>query len=313
MALSDHGRAYFIAAAFLLTSAVGLSASQLPTLEELLSPKQLSKPPAPPLELRVMSFNIRVATPLDMFGHSWDQRKDDVIDVIRRYRPDVCGLQEALKHQIDAIMGGLSGYGLIGVGRDDGKTAGEYSCILYRKDRFEVSSGDTFWLSDKPEEPGSKSWGMFTRICTWGRFIDKDTGRAFYLYNTHLDSASSFARERGAALLLERFAARPYDDPVILTGDLNAGENNRVIQYLKGQTLLGDELSPIPLVDTFRVIHPNERQAGTTGGYRGARGHNKIDYILTEPRVEVLDAQIIREHGRSSDHYPITATIVLNG
>ncbi|MBE0537416.1 MAG: endonuclease/exonuclease/phosphatase family protein [Phycisphaerae bacterium] len=290
-------------------SAVGISAGaplaalELPGLDLL--------DPTAPLEVRVMTFNIRVATPLDRMGKSWNRRKDTVIDVIRQFSPDVLGLQEALKHQVDAIVDGLDGYDVIGVGRSDGQTRGEYSCILYRKDRFELSDSDTFWLSDTPEIAGSKSWGMFTRICTWGRFVDRDTGRAFYMYNTHLDNASSQARERGADLMMDRLAARAYDDPFILTGDLNAGEDSRVLQYLKGQTLLDSDISPVPLVDTFRLIHPNRQDVGTTGGYRGARNHQKIDFILAEPRIDVLDAQIIRDHGRSSDHYPVTATIVM--
>jgi endonuclease/exonuclease/phosphatase family metal-dependent hydrolase len=308
MKLFCHGRKAipFVVFMLLLIPAVGMPASfSAPALE-------WSQEAKPPLTVRVMSFNVRVATPLDALGNSWGRRKGEVVDVIRRYGPDVVGIQEALKHQVDAILSGLSGYGIIGVGRNDGRTGGEYSCILYRKDRFDVSDGDTFWLSDTPEEPGSKSWGMFTRICTWGRFVDKDSGRAFYMYNTHLDNASQRAREKGADLVMERLAARPYDDPLILTGDLNAGEDSRVIQFLKGQTLLDQEVSPIPLVDTYRIIHPNEQQAGTTGGYRGARGHNKIDYIFTEPRIDVVDAQILRAHGRGSDHYPITATIVMD-
>ena len=132
------------------------------------------------------------------------------------------------------------------------------------------------------------------------------------MYNTHLDNASQKAREKGADLLLEHFAARPYDDPLILTGDLNAGENSRVIQFLKGQTLLDEAISPVPLIDTYRIIHPDQQESGTTGGYRGARNHKKIDYILTEPRIDVLDAQIIRDHGRGSDHYPVTATVVMD-
>ena len=140
--------------------------------------------------VQAMTFNIRVDTILDGFN-GWSRRRDMVCDVISDCRPDILGLQEALKRQVDDILEGVEGYDVIGVGRKDGKTKGEYSCILYRTDRFEPIDSGTFWLSNRPESPGSLTWGnLCSRICTWGRFVNKWTGRAFYVYNTHLDHLS---------------------------------------------------------------------------------------------------------------------------
>jgi len=50
-------------------------------------------------------------------------------------------------------------YGEVGVGRDDGKTVGEYSAILYLSDRYCADEEGTFWFSETPEIPGSKDWG----------------------------------------------------------------------------------------------------------------------------------------------------------
>ncbi len=131
------------------------------------------------LQLRVMSFNIRYGS-ADDGDNSWPKRREMVFHVIRDYEPDVLGLQEALKFQVDEIMETVEGYELIGVGREDGKSEGEYSCILYRKDRFDVSHEGTFWLSSRPTDPGSITWGnACTRICTWARFVENGwTGRA---------------------------------------------------------------------------------------------------------------------------------------
>ena len=49
-------------------------------------------------------------------------------------------------------------YGHVGVGRDDGKEAGEYSPIFYDQTRFEVVKWKTLWLSPTPDVPGSKGW-----------------------------------------------------------------------------------------------------------------------------------------------------------
>ena len=128
--------------------------------------------------LVVMTFNIRYGTANDG-ENNWDNRKDMACDVLRRHNPDVVGLQEALRSQIDDIRAALPQYAEIGVGRDDGKTKGEYSAILYRKDRLDVDDSGTFWLSDTPETPGSITWGnTCTRICTWGRFIPQGHRRS---------------------------------------------------------------------------------------------------------------------------------------
>ncbi|MEX0714077.1 MAG: hypothetical protein WD278_17190, partial [Pirellulales bacterium] len=48
-----------------------------------------------PLELRVMSFNIRYGTAADGANH-WDERKGLLVDTIRRFDPDLLGTQETL-------------------------------------------------------------------------------------------------------------------------------------------------------------------------------------------------------------------------
>lgn len=49
-------------------------------------------------------------------------------------------------------------YAHVGVGRDDGSKAGEYSCIFYDRTKFEEIKWKTIWLSPTPDVPGSKGW-----------------------------------------------------------------------------------------------------------------------------------------------------------
>jgi endonuclease/exonuclease/phosphatase family metal-dependent hydrolase len=272
-------------------------------------------------DLLVMSFNIRYGTADDGENH-WDKRKDLVCELLRWQHPDVLGLQEALRSQIDDIRTALPEYAEIGVGRDDGKTKGEYSAILYRKDRFDVGDSGTFWLSDTPEVPGSITWGnACTRVCTWGRLVPKPSGRPFYMFNTHLDHVSQPAREKGIALIVSRLRDRKHQDPVILTGDFNVGESNSVVRYLKGELPPGGannglSKAPLPLVDTFRLLHKDASDVGTFHGFKGDRSGNKIDYIFAQPGVEVLKAEILHDNKDNrypSDHFPITAAIRFAG
>jgi endonuclease/exonuclease/phosphatase family metal-dependent hydrolase len=182
-------------------------------------------------DLSVMSFNIRYGTADDGENH-WNHRRDMVAEVFRTRHADIVGVQEALNFQITEITTANPAYAVLGVGRDDGRSKGEFSAILYRADRFAVAESGTFWLSDTPETVASATWGnRITRICTWARLIDRASGDAFYIFNTHFDHESQPSRERSARLIAERIAARASPDPVILMGDFNAGETNPAITF----------------------------------------------------------------------------------
>jgi endonuclease/exonuclease/phosphatase family metal-dependent hydrolase len=264
--------------------------------------------PLPTADLSVMSFNIRYGTANDG-ENRWPLRRDFLMDVVRQDNADVIGLQEALHDQIVEMTTALPAYGVIGVGRDDGKTRGEYAAILYRRDRFHVAESGTFWFSDTPSVVASTSWGnTITRICTWARLIDRQGG-AFWVFNVHLDHQSQPSRERSTTLLAERIRARTNpDEPVIVTGDFNVGETNAALPALIGGS------TPL-LVDTFRRLHPDTKEVGTFTGFDAARTTgDKIDYVLVTPSVEVLKAAIVRtaKDGRlPSDHFPVTATLRL--
>ena len=188
-----------------------------------------------PLEIRAMTFNIRYDNPGDG-DHAWPHRREMVIDLINDADMDVIGLQEALRHQLDAIRQGAPQFAEIGVGRDDGRSAGEHSSILYRHDRFAIAASGTFWLSDTPSVV-SKHWGHHHyRVCTWAHLRDVATDRALYVFNTHFDHQSQRARANGAALIRQRIRDRATDDPVVLTGDMNAGEDNPAIAELKARS-----------------------------------------------------------------------------
>jgi endonuclease/exonuclease/phosphatase family metal-dependent hydrolase len=158
------------------------------------------------------------------------------------------------------------------------------------------------------------SWGnRITRIATWARFRDRATHATFYVFNTHWDHESQPSRERSAALIIERIGGREHpDDPVLLMGDFNAGEDNAAFQALLAPRAAA--AGNVPLYDTFRAVHPAARETGTFNAFRGERSGPKIDAILVSPEWETLDASIVllEENGRyPSDHFPVTAVLRL--
>ncbi len=270
---------------------------------------------APDNTLSIMSFNIRYGSARDGSNH-WKLRKDMVFSVLEDQQPDVVGLQEALGFQINQITETVPGYTSIGVGRDDGKTQGEYSALLYRSDRFDVQDSDTFWLSETPNVVASMSWNTAcTRICTWALFKDKISERQFYVYNVHLDHVSQEAREKGVKLVLNRIGQRRTLAPAFITGDFNAGETNPAITQIKEPEFkVKTAAAPktVHLVDTFRVVHPDAKPVGTFNSWKGAATGQKIDYVFAMDHVTILSADILRMHrsGRyPSDHFPVVATV----
>lgn len=260
--------------------------------------------------VKLLSFNIRYGTANDG-KDAWPLRHELVYDVIRSQQPDFCGLQEALRFQIDAIRKALPEYAEFGVGRDDGKTAGEYSAILYRNDRWQLDTGETLWYSDTPTEPASADWGnTIPRIVTWARFTEKSSGAEIYVFNTHFDHISQPSRLKSAEFLSRLIAEKAGTAPVVVMGDFNAGEDNPAIVRLKNNNATeGPELS-----DTFRVLHPEAKGVGTFNGFRGRTDGAKIDFVFTNPAVEVESAAIVRtnDDGRyPSDHFPVAAEVVL--
>jgi endonuclease/exonuclease/phosphatase family metal-dependent hydrolase len=171
--------------------------------------------------VKVMTYNIRLDTPVDSVNQ-WPKRTEKVYELIRKYDPDILGVQEAIHHQLMDLVKNLPQYDYVGVGRDDGKTKGEYSAILYKKDKFSVQKQGTFWLSETPNVPGSKSWdAAITRVASWATLKDKKTNTVFLSMNTHFDHIGHEARRQSASLLKSKANELGKDLPLILTGDFN--------------------------------------------------------------------------------------------
>ena len=260
-------------------------------------------------EIDAVAFNIRFDNPKDG-ENAWPNRKEMVGKWIESESPDVIGLQEALRHQINDIKKVATAYSEYGVGRDDGKSRGEHCTILYLKKRFTLDKKDcgTFWFSDTPEKIASKSWGNeIPRICTWARLIHKKTGKGFYLYNVHYDHQSQSSRIGASNLIIERISNRKQsNEPIILMGDFNAAEKNPAITVFKEE--------PLKLVDTFRVVKPDEKMVKTFHGFRGGSFMGgKIDHVFILPKTaKVRSAEIVRfnkDNRYLSDHYPVRAKL----
>jgi endonuclease/exonuclease/phosphatase family metal-dependent hydrolase len=255
-------------------------------------------------ELRVMSFNIRLGVANDG-ENRWDLRKDLVVETIRKYNPDLLGLQEVFPMQEEYLRENFPEYIYYGRSRLVDPKDGEACSVMFRKDRFEAIKKATFWLSETENEPGSKSWdSSLPRIANIVRLQDKQVEEEkLVLINTHFDHRGKVAREEAAKIIKKRVFALEKGAHVVITGDFNSGEGSRPYQFLVGGNL----------IDTFRSAHPTRTEEESTfTAWKGRLIGNRIDWVLCSPNFRVLSSEINRanENGRyPSDHYPVTATL----
>lgn len=256
--------------------------------------------------LRAMSFNIRYDNP-DDGDNRWQLRKDKVAALIHHHEPLIIGMQEALLTQIQDLEAALPEYAWIGKGRDDGETSGEFMPIFFHTGTFLLEKEGHFWLSDTPDQPGSRGWdAACNRMVTWGRFVDLRARQAFYVFNTHFDHKGTRAQLESAKLLLERIPEIVEDEsPVLLMGDLNVTPDSEAYQLLEGAEWLMDT--------RLTSQRPAYGPDSTWSGFEQAGIDNKrIDYIFVNAGWRVHGQSHLSDSwsGRfPSDHLPVLAVL----
>ncbi|MHB9072507.1 MAG: endonuclease/exonuclease/phosphatase family protein [Desulfobaccales bacterium] len=251
--------------------------------------------------MRLMTFNLRFATPVDG-PNEWEFRKELVVEVILNHMPDLLGTQEGTVPQLRYLEEHLPGYRPLAAHRQVDPTC-QYPTIFYRADRFHVQESNEFWLSETPSVHRSLSWGSaFPRMATYGLFQEAGRSTGFYFINTHLDHISEAARLEGARMIREFFF--PLNRPLVLMGDFNEPPDGPVYKDLIGMDS--------PLRDTWRAVHPQAEEATTQHGFDGKLKGHRIDWILVTPPFQVGRAAIVADsqEGRyPSDHFPYEAEV----
>lgn len=267
-------------------------------------------------KLKVASYNIQFArTPL---GTYWQSRKDGAKNLLAYHDFDIVGLQETHQHQIDYFMPKHCAY--IGMGINTiGKDKAGNSPIMYRKDKVELLKWGVFWISETPEKI-SKGWDTSQRrICTWGKFKDKVSGKKLFYFNTHLDHKGKIARVEGVKLLMKKIPEIAGKSPYVLTGDFNIAIDTNPIK---------------PMLESKKFVHALDAsitpayypKGGTFHGYTGTP-RSFIDYLFVSPNIKVLSYAVLTDRignanydpkvsikkqnvvDYASDHFPVVSEI----
>lgn len=238
--------------------------------------------------IRVASYNLRYDNPGDSLNN-WQYRKNTMAKLIQFHDFDIFGSQEGLYHMLEQLSDRLPNYSYIGVGRDDGKKKGEHSAIFYKTKMFQLLDKGDFWLSEDPSKPNVGWDAALPRICSWGKFKEKETGFVFFFFNVHFDHVGTVAREKSSKLILSKIEDIAKDKPVLLTGDFNVDQNSDSYKVLNGSALLTDAY------DLAKLKYGPE---GSFNGFKiNTRSDSRIDHVFVTDDFKVL------KHGILTDTY----------
>lgn len=261
----------------------------------------------PAATLKVMSYNIRCGLcEAEGTPQYWPERKFLLAHLIQTQQPDLIGLQEAELFQVADLVAMLPQYQWFGEGRDDGKTKGESTAVLYRKDKLQLLSAQTLWLSETPQQV-SRGWdAQLNRTFTKTQFKHLLSGESFYFLNTHFDHQGAQAQLQSALLLKSAVAQFPANSKVLLSGDFNVEPNSA--PYLA----LSKTLQDSAVVANTKL----SKDSGTFNGFGRDPAHagQTIDFIFVSNNLTVTSHQVDNRRYNGlypSDHEAVVAVIAL--
>ncbi|ETN39762.1 uncharacterized protein HMPREF1541_05988 [Cyphellophora europaea CBS 101466] len=263
----------------------------------------ITSPHHQPLPLRIISHNIRyAANPFQRFPTEppWNPTRRQLLarQLLHLTRPrfspahTVIFLQEVLHEQFRDVSTALGrSWEGLGVGRDDGKQAGEYEGVWFRREAWKLVGWGTRWLNEDGSV-GKRGWDAASvRVATAvvldarkgdGRGIGEEDeegeeghgvrrGRRVLFLNTHFDDQGVVARRESAKLLLSILAElkqRYEPDYWVVGGDLNSPQSDEAYEILASKES--------GLVDA-RMVVSNDMVWGEENTYTGFDGEGDVD------------------------------------
>ena len=256
--------------------------------------------------VNVMTFNIRLDAASDSMNN-WKYRKDNAAKMVAYYSPDILGMQEVVINQRDDMKERLPQYTALGVGRADGKDAGEFCSLFFKTDRFDLIKHGDFGLSENPDSIGLKGWdAACERIVTWAILKDKASGKELAAFNTHFDHMGEIARRESAKLINTKINEIAGKLPVVLTGDFNGTVESDPITILTSDGFQNTGAvaqmvyGPLWSFHDFGRIPVAEREL--------------IDFIFVKGPIVVDSYRVIGDKpddGYLSDHAPIIVNLAI--
>ena len=242
------------------------------------------------VRFNVATYNLRQKNERDSLnGDGWMRRCPVLAQLIRFHEFNIFGTQEGFKDQLEDLKSRLPDYDYVGVAREDGKDIGEHSAIFYDTTMFDLIYHGDFWLSETPDRPGLGWDAACIRICSWGKFRHKESGKVFQFFNLHLDHVGEKARVESVLLVQKKMKEIGLNLPTFLTGDFNVDQTHEMYGVLSSSDFLSDAYKTAQFVYALNGTFNSYE----TDGYTESR----IDHIF------VSDGITVEKYGVLTDSY----------
>ena len=299
--------------------------------------------------IKVGTYNIRYyngqGDTANTGDKSWEYRDEYVFNMIKKHNPDVCGLQEVTPQMTQDIIDNLSEYTYIGYGRVSGnenpkKPLSEYTQydndeqtgLIYKTSKFDELKRGKFFLSDTPITPSKYEESDFNRLCAYVQLKDKETGKEFYFFSTHLDhpkddsNRDEQCRIKQATALVNNIRTFTDATNVFIVGDFNSEKTEEAYpivanEYNDSYILIGDKAQGGYICNTSQLNQglPGCSLPGITytGLYSSTDNNPKrLDYVFTSlNNIDVVsyiaDNDTLGATNYPSDHLPVIVEAII--
>lgn len=246
------------------------------------------------MNIKLLTYNVQ----------SWeitDRRIKGIIDLIKRYNPDVICLQEVTQTWFRILRKEFSdtytfkGRDRLFADKEALKRDREKNCVLFKKDRFTYLSGRTYWLGPDIYNPSNFEGSVFKRIFTVAKLLDKKNNKEFLAISTHFDYLKPEVRAQQAVVLSNYL--KKQSEPILLAGDFNGGREEEGYKFI------------IEVVDDIGLEF---KQDEITYHAYNKFPHEKIDFIFKSRDVCAKSFKLIKDIYKGlppSDHYPLLAEV----
>lgn len=246
----------------------------------------------------------------------WKKRGDLIARIIRRYAPDLIGLQEPQRRHFECLRGELGEYGSeIGLEYDEGINA-QYLSLFWKRERLELLDVTDAFFSRTPDVD-------YPMGGTWARLRDVQSAAELVHVNTHLEDGrhAEASRVDGAKAIADRAGLIRPALPMLVTGDFNCNPGSGAYEVMR-QAGFRDAWRAAGNVDgSVSTLHCFEGEAYDARDPRfggpDADPFWRVDWILVRDgstRFLVESCAVIRDWEPPlypSDHYPVLADFAL--
>ena len=251
--------------------------------------------------IKVMTYNVRYLSSLRAKDEKHARIKQKAFtNFMKNNRPDILCIQESARRTVELLARDLGYKHVHRIERKGTAILSDFPLIEKGKVDFGTNTNSCLWADFKIKEDTVRVYsihfqsnrvsGQADDLMKDGNIQEKETWKTIGGMISNVKQASK--RRARQALQVARHIAM-CKKPIIVCGDFNDTPQSYTYNLISKH-----------LQDAFR-----KKGSGLGTTYAGSIPALRIDYVLVDKKIEVLDCEILKES--FSDHYPVVSRIRL--